>query len=297
MNKIALFILYNHHYTKNIERTEELYKGKFSYVYHLIPFYSGDRENVISVYESSIQFQSYISQAYQKVKNQGFTHYFVVADDMILNPKIDENNVFEVTGIPEDSSYITDIRDYVTNRYEVPLFEKISSWGTEVMNILPSKEDAIKVLTEKGLNVYPSKKDAFKYLLHHFIHFDRQKCFNALYYLIRRDKPFIYPALWSYSDIVLVPSEYMEKFATYCGCFAALNIFVEQAIPIALYLSSDKVTLGSEIKLKQITQLYCLGENGQKEFEDNYQFSLSKLIDEYPEDLFFVHPIKLSKWK
>ena len=297
MNKIALFILYNHHYTKNIDRTEELYKGKFSYVYHLIPFYSGDRENVIPVYESSIQFQSYIAQAYQSVKDQGFTHYFVVADDMILNPKIDENNVFEVTGIPEDSAYITDIRDYETNRYEVPLFEKISSWGTEVMNILPSKEDAIKVLTEKGMNVMPSRGYALLYFLHHLLKFDWRKMYHAVYYLIRKDKPFMYPALWSYSDILLVPSKNMETFATYSGCLAALNIFVEQAIPIALYLSSEKVVLGSQIKLKQITQLYVLGKQGQKGFEDKYQFSLGKLLEDYPKDLFFVHPIKLSKWK
>lgn len=297
MNKIALFILYNHHYTKNIERTEELYKGKFSHVYHLIPFYSGDRENVIPVYESSIQFQSYISQAYQKVKKAGFTHYFVVADDMILNPVLNENNLFDVTGISEDASYITDIRDYKTNRFEVPLFEKTRSWGTEVMNILPSKEDAVKILTEKGLAVMPSKKYAFQYLMHHLFKCDRKKVYHALYYLLRKDKPFIYPALWSYSDILLVPSKNMEKFVTYNGCLAALNIFVEQAIPIALYLSSEKVVLGNQIKLKQITQLYVLGKQGQKEFEDKYHFSLGKLLEEYPKDLFFVHPIKLSKWK
>lgn len=297
MIKIALFILYNHHYTKNIDRTEELYKGKFSYVYHLIPFYSGDRENVIPVYESSIQFQSYIAQAYQKVKHLGFTHYFVVPDDMIINPNMNEDNLFEKTGIPEDSSYITDIRDFKTYKYKVPLYEKIMSWGTEVMNILPSKEDAYEILTEKGLHVLPSRRYAFLYLLHYLIKFDRRQVCHALNYLLRKNQPYMYPALWSYSDILLIPSIFMEKFTTYSGCFAALNIFVEQAIPISLYLSSDKVVLGSQLKLKQITQLYVLGKEGQKSFEDKYQFSLVKLIKEYPKDLFFVHPIKLSKWK
>ena len=297
MNKIALFILYNHHYTKNIDRTEELYKGKFSYVYHLIPFYSGDRGNVIPVYESSIQFQSYIAQAYQKVKHLGFSHYFVVADDMILNPKLNERNLFVETGIPEDSSYITDIRDYEHNKFEVPLFEKIKSWGTEVMNILPPKEDAVKNLTDKNLAVLPNKSYAIRYLLHHLLRLDRKKVYHALYYLWRKDRPFIYPALWSYSDILLVPATYMGKFSTYCGCFAALGIFVEQAIPIALYLSSENIILGNQIKMRQITQLYVLGKQGQKDFEDKYQFSLDKLLNEFPEDLFFVHPIKLSRWK
>lgn len=297
MNKIALFILYNHHYTKNIDRTEELYKGKFSYVYHLIPFYSGDRKNVIPVYDSSIQFQSYIAQAYQKVRHLGFTHYFVVADDMIINPTINEANLFEITGILEDSSYITDIRDYMTNKYRIPLFETISSWGTEVMNILPSKETAFKTLTEKGLHVLPSRRYALLYLLHFLLKFDIGRVRHALYYLLHKRDNNIYPSLWAYSDILLIPSSNMVKFTTYCGCFAALNMFVEKAIPIALYLSSDKVVLGNQLKLKTITQLHLLGKEGQKQFEDKYQFSLMKLINDYPKELFFVHPIKLSKWK
>jgi len=295
--KIALFILYNHNYTENIDRTEKLYEGKFTYVYHLIPFYIGDRQNVIAVYESSIRFNSYISQAFQKVKKEGFSHYFVVADDMIINPSINENNLFEFTGIEKDSSFITDIRDYSSCPYDVPLFEKICGWGIEVMNILPPKDKAVQIYVRNGLNVMPNKVFAIKYFLHYMLRLDYKKCIHAIYYLLRKDKPFIYPALWAYSDIILLPNEYMEDFATYSGAFAGLNIFVEQAIPLAIYLSSKKVTLGNQIKLKSISQLYTLGENGQIEFEKKYDSSLEKLIHEYPDDLFFVHPIKLSKWK
>ena len=297
MNKIALFILYNHHYTKNIDRTENLYKGKFSYVFHLIPFYSGDRENVIPVYESSIQFQSYIAQAYQKVKGLAFTHYFVVADDMILNPQINENNFFDITGIPQDASYITDVRDFYSHKFGIPLFENINTWGTEVMNILPSKETAVNIMEKNNLAVLPSRWFAFKYLVHYLFKFKMEKVKHAMYYLVKYNQNNIYPALWSYSDIILIPNAYMDNFATYCGCLAALNIFVEQAIPIALYLSSENVVLGNEIKLKQITQLYNLGDKGQKDFEVKYGFSLNELLNNYPKDLFFVHPIKLSKWK
>lgn len=295
--KIALFILYNHNYTKNIERTEKLYESKFTYIYHLIPFYRGDKQNVIPVYDSSIQFHSFISQAYQKVKNEDFSHYFVVADDMIINPSINENNLFEFSGIDEKSSFITDIRDNSNYPYEVPLFEKIRSWGVEVMNILPPKDKAIQVYQQNGLSVMPNKIFALKYFLHHMLRLDYKQCIHAIYYLLRKDKPFIYPALWAYSDIILLPNEYMEDFVTYSGAFAALNIFVEQAIPLALYLSSKKVTLGNQIRLKSITQLYTLGVNGEREFEKKYALSLEKLVHEYPDDLFFVHPIKLSKWK
>lgn len=62
--KIALLVLYNHRYDKNIPRIEKLYEGKFSHIFHLMPFYDGDHPNVFPVYESSYYFQSYIAQAY-----------------------------------------------------------------------------------------------------------------------------------------------------------------------------------------------------------------------------------------
>ncbi len=57
MSKIALVIIYNHQYNKNIDILERIYKGRFSHIYHLIPFYQGDKENVIPVYDASLYFQ------------------------------------------------------------------------------------------------------------------------------------------------------------------------------------------------------------------------------------------------
>lgn len=297
MNKIALFILYNHHYTKNIDRTEELYKDKFSYIFHLIPFYNGDRENVITVYESSFQFQSYIAQAYQVVKNNDFTHYFVVADDMIINPQINELNLFEYTGIQEDSSFITDFICHPNYPEVIPLCVNLKQRGVEVFDILPQKEDAVGNLKQRGLNVMPPKKYAFKLLLRAIAKLQYGAFRNNLFYIKKRNLSSVYPVVWGYSDILLIPVQYMESFCRYCGAFAALNVFVEFAIPTALCLSSDRIMNGKDIKLKYITQLYTLGEKGMKEFEQRYLFSLQKLLDNYPNDMFFVHPIKLSKWK
>lgn len=105
--KIALFVVYNHRYDKNIPRIEALYSGRFSNVFHLVPFYDGDKENVIAVYESSYYFQSYIAQAYHRIKNDGYTHYITVADDMIINPAITENNIFEFTKIKAMIYFLT----------------------------------------------------------------------------------------------------------------------------------------------------------------------------------------------
>ena len=73
--KIALLVIYNHRYDKNILRIEQIYEGRFSHIYHVVPFYDGNKENVITVFDSSFQFQGYISQAYQHLKNKKFSHF------------------------------------------------------------------------------------------------------------------------------------------------------------------------------------------------------------------------------
>lgn len=295
--KIALLIIYNHRFDKNIPRLEALYKGKFSYVYHIMPFYDGSVSNVITVYDSSFYFESYIAQAYQMIKNEGFTHYFFVADDMILNPLINENNLFDFTGINEESSWINDLRDYTTHPHSLPVCIPFKKKGIEVERILPSYDDACRAFDRKSLNFFPSQSYAIYDLFSSFFKRWGSFCLKDLHYIFNRKKADFYPGVWGYSDILLVPSIYMPKFSQYCGAFAGLNIFVEHAIPLALLLSSEKLMTQKDINLKTITQLYGLGENGQKEFEDFYSFDLNKLQSEYPDNTFFIHPIKLSKWK
>ena len=110
-NKIALLVIYNHRYDKNIPRINQVYANRFSYVYHIVPFYDGDLENVIPVYDNSFQFQGYISQAYQHLKGKGFTHFVCVADDMVINPQLNEHNFFELSGIDEDACFVHELRD------------------------------------------------------------------------------------------------------------------------------------------------------------------------------------------
>ena len=57
MEKVALIIIYNHKFDQNIDVLEKLYQGSFSHVYHLVPFYTGKKVNVISIYENSRYFQ------------------------------------------------------------------------------------------------------------------------------------------------------------------------------------------------------------------------------------------------
>ena len=43
-SNVALIIVFNHRYDKNIPLLESIYEGRFSSIYHLVPFYDGDKE-------------------------------------------------------------------------------------------------------------------------------------------------------------------------------------------------------------------------------------------------------------
>lgn len=316
MTNIALLVLYNHRYDKNISRVETLYKGKFKHVFHIMPFYDGDKENVIPVYESSYYFQSYIAQAYHHLKERGFTHYFVVADDMILNPLLDEDNLFDITGITKEQCYVYDIREvydcyqlfYVFNKY------KKEQRGVEVNNILPSKDEAALLFKKNGLKTTPL---SWHYMLRISWYMFKEKRLRAACRAIRDllfgKNKMEYPIVWGFSDILLLTEDVMPKFVTYCGAFAATRLFVEFAIPTALVFSSDNIVTDSSINLHGVTQLYSREQIRQSEkiwatkkrpmvlevesFTYQNNKCLSNLLSNFPKDIFFIHPIKLSQWK
>jgi hypothetical protein len=52
-NEVALIVIYNHQYNKNIDVVETIYTKRFTHIFHLVPFYTSNKPNVISVYENS----------------------------------------------------------------------------------------------------------------------------------------------------------------------------------------------------------------------------------------------------
>src|SRR5580704_10569699 len=104
--EVALIIIYNHRYDKNIDILERIYGERFSNIYHLMPFYSGDKSNVIPVYEHSFYFQNYVAQGFKSYFKKEYSHYFFVADDMIINPVINEQNYATQLKLTETTSFI-----------------------------------------------------------------------------------------------------------------------------------------------------------------------------------------------
>ncbi|MEN9447929.1 MAG: hypothetical protein RJA25_1219 [Bacteroidota bacterium] len=317
-SKVALIIIYNHRYDKNIEVLENLYKTRFSNIYHLIPFYDGDKENVIAVYENSYRFQGYISQAFRTFYKDMYDHYFFVADDLMLNPAINENNYSDCLNISPTASYFPVFLDFndddlkwmrIRGAIEYPHFVP----GVEFHKELPSNEEATRILRNAGFELKPILyKNA--YTSHIKLNFKKDiiegesslmnKTNTIIRYIINRIKSSIhtsrnktfhlkYPMVGGYSDIFVVSKSCIKPFVRYCGIFATSQMFVEFAIPTALLLSTKEIQTEATIDYKG----KALWTEADYQMIAPFKNDLNQLISNFPKNHLYLHPIKLSKWK
>lgn len=297
MTKIALLIVYNHRYDKNIERLEAIYNGRFSHIFHLMPFYDGKKRNVLTVYDNSFEFQGYIAQAYEHLKQSGFSHYVVIADDLIINPRLTESNFFDETGIDIEASFDYEFKDIVNmsskwfHAKDAVQFSTFNR-GVEIKNILPSKDEARIIFEKKGFAYHEPTQWPYRKLREPIKEY-LLKLRRLVQLKLFKTKSFAYPLVGGYSDMIVLPANVMPKFCQYCGAFASARLFVEVAIPTAMILSADKV---QDIHQILLNKAYILPRHKHLDFLSKMNNSISMLMTQYPSDVLFIHPIKLSKW-
>lgn len=313
--RIALIILFNHRYDKNLPVLEEIYKERFSNRFYLVPFYDGDWENVIPVYGRSIFFEIYIAQAFNLLKMRGFDYYYIIADDMIINPAINENNILDFFEIQDGESWIPHLRTireqkfFWTGTMAAYTYRPVQKY-VESENELPLVDDACEKFKQHGLSepMKLSRKDVFGNFSLSTASM-AEKARLALRIVTRLRHPFMksanlsYPLAASYSDTLLVSGETMPKFAHYCGVFGATSLFVEVAIPTALVLASDKkiktendISKSGRSYWKVAENVFC--ENPQYTWDnlDKEYKNLDDMIARFPQDAIYLHPVKISKW-
>jgi hypothetical protein len=323
--KAALIIIFNHRYDKNIEVLEAMYGQRFTHIYHLVPFYDGDKPNVIPVYENSLCFQGYIAQGLKHFYDEDFEHYLFVADDLILNPGINENNYKEIFNIGSAAGFIPEILEVhqLTNNdtirfvlqkwwgkrrlywWRLKDLAKYRHWveGVESEKEMPSYTEAAALLNQHGYKMKPlTHADVFGYFpLSLRTKRDRREVLKYIKWLgsYKSEYKIAYPVVASYSDVVIVPKASIKTFTHYCGVFAANGLFVEFAIPTALLLSTKKVVSEPVInKRGAIYWLYTPPEAAAyEEAMKPYEYNLQNLLKAFPADKLYIHPIKLSRWK
>lgn len=319
MSRVALIVIYNHRYDGNISIVEDLCKGRFTDIFHLVPFYDGDRPGVIPVYENSFHFQGYIAQGLKHFFRPEFEHYLFIADDLILNPIINETTYLSHLGLDANSSFIPhlislhEMRNYWPRIREAREFT-VRKKGIEIVNELPEYDEALKRFAVHGLEVNPLRhrqvfpspgRSARAWL--RLLARNPKQLFRLLTDGVMKWKYSLpYPLAGSYSDICAVSAGNIKLFGHYCGVFAAAGLHAELALPTAMILSADHIVTEKNLALRGRAlwpdgwnRLH--GENDLAHDElkelDKYHYDLANLLENFPDDYLYLHPVKLSKWK
>jgi len=314
MSEVALIIIFNHRYDRNIDRLEKIYEGKFSHIYHLVPFYDGTKENVIPVYGRSIFFQGYVAQGLKSYFNEKYKHYFFIADDMILNPAINENNYQAFFSLSHETSFVPELvplHDRTgaicqsSNGFWIgtlsAYYYKLKQKYVEVSHEIPTEDKAIANLKLQDIVFKPIKKNNLfgkPTVLPHNLG-DKARmlawAYTTLLHPFKRKFELPYPLISSYSDIAIISSATIKEFCHYCGVFAATCLFAEVAIPSALVLAT-KTKIRTEKDLNHRGRALWQVKKDYMYLEKNFK-TLNDILENFPPDYIYLHPVKLSKWK
>lgn len=301
--EVCLIILFNHRFDENIDRLEAIYCRRFTNRYYLVPFYDGDKDNVIPVYECSYQFQGYLAQGFDKFYDQKYEHYLIVADDMIIDPVINENNYKEYFKLEPYSGYITYWRplsqwdggfERVENALEVHRLHR----GVNSDEELPTVQDAFEKAKEKNFDNFGfSRKLAFNGGIKRSLKYwtsSRSRVHLLGRIILGITLKLQYPFVYGYSDIFVISGDAIKEFCRICGVFAATRLHVETAIPTAMLLTERQVIVNEDLGYK--ARLMWDREE-RKVVGGKYNWKVSELADDWEDNVVCIHPIKLSQWK
>lgn len=310
-NKAGLVFVFNHKFEKNIARLEEYYGERFSSRTYLMPFSSLTDPKVVSVVENGRTFSGHIAQGKHAYCQPDVSHYVFLADDLILNPKLNEESLIDQLELTASSGYTKSMVSADSIRFHWPhsitakraLEKPFFDFESE----LPDAVAAEKKIRSLGLSLerpWPRTRQDLRWMLVTFPFVMSSLWLPNLLSIGVASK---YPLVSGYSDFVIVPCDAVEKFAHYCGVFAAMDIFAEIAVPTALALACKDIRtelpLGAHFMDNPRTNQERRWKGIELWVKEIEQFAVSRgynwaeLIGEFPEDALYVHPIKLSQWR
>lgn len=302
-NRICLVIIFNHRYDKNIDILEEMYQGRFEDIFYLVPFYDGQHKNVIPVYESSYQFQGYVAQGMRDFYDEKFTQYLFIGDDLILNPAICQDNIAEYLEIGKDSSYLSEfapLSELKGWNYKVRHFNAYRAFeeynGCNYKKEIMSREDAFQKVEKMNChrNDFILKREQlFNGAMTR--HEEREFCLQHPRHVmkLRKGIDMPYPFFGGYSDLFLLHKKDIVKTAKMFGVFASMRLFAEIAIPTAMVLNCEQL----QKDVGRCRGMVLWEEEEKKQLEERYSRSLTGLLERWPEECSYIHPVKLSIWR
>ncbi len=310
--KAALIIIFNEgKHAGNIPVLEEMYGGRFSHIYHLVPgFASSVHEagpNVISVDGVHGYFQGYIAQGLRHYFREEYTHYLFIQDDLVLNPDINEDNFRDYLKLDrEDAAFLLNLHS-MHWQMDWPHAPGAYAFPGRV-EPLPVYEEALEKFSTHGLDIKPLSLWLLLFHGHRIRPADSflKKLVSPLRWLnvVRRrlqrfpawpgdKRKLAYPLVSGFSDMVAVPAANIGEFCRYCKAFAESGLFVEIGLPTALALSCKKIKEQKDIPMQG--RLFW-DEEDKRRLGLKHGWKLDSLFSDHWDNRLFIHPVKLSQW-
>ncbi len=309
-HRLQLVFIFNHRFEQNIPKLDAYYGERFSCRKYIVPFAPEAQPNVIAVFENGPTFSGHIAQASHGYVADDVAHYVFLADDLILNPSLNEDNLIAALGLGRDEGYIKSLSPADEWCYKwansARGFYSMANPGFDPVGELPPARQAEARFARMGLQTGVPRPQTLREVRYTLwtLRLGLVRFAQGLAVMGRRPA---YPLLAGYSDFVVVPANAIKKFVHYCGVFAAMNMFAELAVPTALALACDSVK--TELKLGDFfadrkarvaagttmrgKELWNTEIN---EFSEPLEYSWKRLLDAFPTDRLYLHPVKLSKW-
>lgn len=310
----AVFI-FNHRFERNLDKLDALYGARFPQRTYLMPFARSERADVCRINETSWHFSGHVAQGAASFVNGDATHYVFISDDLIVNPRLDAANIARKLGLDASTGYIKSLAPLDALRYEwhralpASIALRRNGDGFDWRAELPPAEEARAKFAAMGLadrmptlrSIGEAKRALGKLL-------PAAGYLTAPWAVKLYGKPTDYPLLAGYADFFVVPAEAIHRFVHLCGVFAALDLFAEVAIPTALALACDRVTTelvpGERFDVPSPRRLPDRPWRGVEfwdpaetpVFAARFGNDRQRLVDDFPPDHLYVHPVKLSQW-
>lgn len=316
--KVCLVVIYNHPFVKNVDKINKLYGNRFDKIYHIMPYYRGNNVDIIPVYENSYQFQGYIAQAFSSIYHDEFSYYVFMGDDVLMRPDFSKDTMLDMLKMDENTGYIAR-NIFVMN--ESHLISKIWLFPTllsyiydedkhELDGILPDVDTMLDKYKSLGMTPSLISENKLRYL-QDFVPVNRKNSFFYKYDLrtslidcakllknyveTNSALNYVFPFACGFSDFFAIPAKYFKRFAYISGAMAAKRIFAEVAIPTALAICLDKLSMPKDIKYATVN--YPATDARRNELPDKYNHSVKKLLADWDDKNLLLHPVKYSMWE
>jgi hypothetical protein len=262
-------------------------------------------------------------QARKQLLEVDCDRYLVIADDLLLNPAINESNVAEHLKLGPGDFYIDGFADVATGEFtravtEAHRFHPVQGGlDPSASRILPSYAEAFETLKGKGL-VSTTRLSKYQPLLRPmkrpFARKLRRNFFNLLrngYHLAKQlsylafPRKMRYPCVYGYSDILSIPKSRFEEWVRYVEVFTVWQMFVELSIPTAMaLLKHARIVTNAQTELKPGNVWYPQNQQHHLKMEatidrlvEETGATVAKLADKFPAEYLYLHPVKLSVFK